>query len=245
MKQLGTAELLDLWEQGLNRTPLERSLILLVAARPDLAPDEVAELAIGRRDAELLLLRRHLFGERLLNTAVCPECSARTEWENSVEELLVDPQLSGAEAHEYDLSGENFQLRFRLPNSTDLARIDPQQGTRSAVATLLAGCVKHAEANGKSLAADKLPAHLVEALARRIEELDPQAELKLHLTCPDCRHEWQLLFDIGRFLWTEIGEWAERMLLAVHELAAAYHWREEDILALSPLRRQLYLGMVR
>ena len=38
--------------------------------------------------------------------------------------------------------------------------------------------------------------------------------------------------------------WALRTLAEVHRLASAYGWREQDILALSPARRQLYLGMV-
>jgi hypothetical protein len=245
MNPMGTAELLDLWEQGLSRTALERSLILVSAARPDLTPGDVSELCIGDRDTELLLLRRQLFGERLVNTSVCPQCTERTEWESSVEDLLVDPANSGKTGREFDLSVDDFQLRFRLPNSSDLARIDPRQEPRSAVAGLLEGCVRHARSDGESCTADGLPAHVVEALGRRIEELDPQAEINIHLTCPNCAHEWQVLFDVGLFLWAEISDWAERMLLAVHDLAAAYRWRERDILALTPIRRRLYLEMVR
>ena len=39
--------------------------------------------------------------------------------------------------------------------------------------------------------------------------------------------------------------WAVRLLGEVHELASAYGWREHDVLALSPWRRQAYLQMVR
>ncbi|MEA1978379.1 MAG: phage baseplate protein, partial [Chloroflexota bacterium] len=64
------------------------------------------------------------------------------------------------------------------------------------------------------------------------------------LTCPECSHQWEVLFDIASFLWTEINNWAERTLRTVHQLASAYGWAEREILNLSPVRRQLYLGMV-
>jgi hypothetical protein len=51
--------------------------------------------------------------------------------------------------------------------------------------------------------------------------------------------------DIASYLWSEIHAWAGRMLRDVHALAAAYGWREADILAMSPWRRQAYLEMIR
>jgi len=42
----------------------------------------------------------------------------------------------------------------------------------------------------------------------------------------------------------EVNEWAERQLQTVHKLARAYGWTEREILNLSPVRRQLYLGMI-
>jgi len=85
---------------------------------------------------------------------------------------------------------------------------------------------------------------VIQALTERIESLDPQADIRIHLTCPGCCHSWCALFDIASFLWAEINGWAERMLQMVHRLAASYGWSERDILNLSPVRRQLYLGMV-
>ena len=85
---------------------------------------------------------------------------------------------------------------------------------------------------------------MLTALEYRAEELDPQAEIKMNLTCPQCSHKWDVLFDISSFLWAEINQWAEQMLRTVHKLASAYGWSESDILNLSPVRRQLYLGLV-
>ena len=68
--------------------------------------------------------------------------------------------------------------------------------------------------------------------------------LELALSCPSCRHQWQATFDIVSFFWSEINAWAHRSLQEVHTLALAYGWREADILAMSPWRRQFYLKMV-
>lgn len=71
-----------------------------------------------------------------------------------------------------------------------------------------------------------------------------QRQKESSLTCPSCNHGWHALFDIVSFFWSEIQSWASRIMREVHLLASAYGWRETDILAMSPLRRRLYLEMV-
>ena len=61
MRNLDAADMLNVWEQGLNRSMLQKALILLAAAFPEMRPDTLAELSIGSRDACLLLLRERLF----------------------------------------------------------------------------------------------------------------------------------------------------------------------------------------
>jgi hypothetical protein len=82
------------------------------------------------------------------------------------------------------------------------------------------------------------------AVAERMAQADPQAEVQLALTCPACQHEWLATFDILSFFWIEINAWALRLLQEVHRLASAYGWRETDILGLSSWRRQFYLEMI-
>jgi hypothetical protein len=75
-------------------------------------------------------------------------------------------------------------------------------------------------------------------------ELDPLADVQLALTCPECEAEELVTLDIARFFWNEVDAWAGGVLQQVHALAMAYHWRQDDILALSPRRRQIYLDML-
>jgi len=65
------------------------------------------------------------------------------------------------------------------------------------------------------------------------------------LTCPACGHAFRVSFDIVSYFWSEVEDWAHRVLVDIHTLAAAYGWSERQILALSPMRRQLYVDMVR
>ena len=76
-----------------------------------------------------------------------------------------------------------------------------------------------------------------------MEVCDPLAAIDIPLDCLNCGHQWQPLFDIVSFFWTEIAAQARRLLREVHTLARYYGWREADILAMSAIRRQFYLEM--
>jgi hypothetical protein len=73
---------------------------------------------------------------------------------------------------------------------------------------------------------------------------DPAAEISLRLTCPACAYEWELLFDIAEFFWTEISAQAQRLVREIDALARAYGWTEREILSLPAQRRQTYLEML-
>jgi hypothetical protein len=175
-----------------------------------------------------------------------------------MDEFRTQSTLSAAYVPDtFDLRIDDYQLQFRLPNSVDIARMmenmlsEDNPSLNSQVAEveraskeMLKGCILKAKHSGKVFDINQLPEPMLAALSRRIAELDPQAEILIDLTCPECSHRWEVLFNIADFLWTEINEWAERTLQTVHKLASAYGWSEREILKLSPVRRQLYLGLV-
>ena len=90
----------------------------------------------------------------------------------------------------------------------------------------------------------ELPDEIIETISAAMLEADPTAEIILHLTCPACAHEWDLLFDIADFFWSEISAQAQRLLREIDALARAYGWTEREILNLPAQRRQTYLEMV-
>ncbi len=246
MRPLDATELLDVWEQGLNQPPLQRALMLVAAASPELDADAVAKLSIGTRDARLLQLREWMFGSRLLNMAQCPQCAERVEWEGETTDLRIQTIDDNRLAEALNLEVDGYQLHFRLPDSGDIAALMalPQNGGSVSPMALIKRCVISANRQGKTCDLAALPQPVLDALSQRIEQLDPLAEIATELTCPECSHQWDVLFDISTFLWVEINSWAERTLRSIHRLAGAYGWTETEILNLSPVRRQLYLGMV-
>ncbi|TQV82488.1 phage baseplate protein [Exilibacterium tricleocarpae] len=241
MNTVSAADMLSVWERGLNQSPLQRALILLVAAYPDVKPDELARLSIGERDRRLLRLRQRCFGSRLANTAFCPACTERLEWENSVSDIYVAPPPAVSQGNQFDFHSGNYHIFFRLPNSRDIDRVLGQDDAQQA---LITRCIARAECAGKAHPVDKLPHDIIQAAGQHIEQMDPQAEIKINLECPACSHRWNVLFDITSFLWAELSEWAQRTLHTVFRLARGYGWTEKDILNLSAVRRQLYLGML-
>ena len=131
-----------------------------------------------------------------------------------------------------------------LDQISDVERITGQKFDDEKFIEALKHQWRYREYAGEVCTIDNLPESIIQTINQQIEELDPQAEIRINLTCPECSHRWEVFFDITSFLWTEIDEWAGRMLQTVHKLARACGWTEKDILNLSPIRRQLYLGMV-
>jgi hypothetical protein len=242
MHALSARELLEIWERAAELSPPARALSLLAGACPEISVEDLGRLSVGRRDALLLTLRELTFGPQLASVTACPSCGERLETSFRTEDIRATPEEEPAETLEASVDG--WAVRFRLPDSFDLVAIanavaEPEVGRN----LLLERCVLSAERAGESAAATKLPEGVVSAVAEWMERADPQAEVQLALTCPVCGHHWNALFDILSFFWREVVTVAERLLSEVHLLASAYHWREMDILALSPRRRQVYLRM--
>jgi hypothetical protein len=237
MRPLSVHELMGVWERGLASRSCERALAILSAACPESPPADLALVSIGRRDAGLLTVRQWAFGPDLAVLADCPHCHQPLETMLRVEDLRV-PAESMAQA---SMTFGRYVLRCRPPNTADLLACDgPEVGSTRR---LFASCVMEALRDTELISAEDLPDELVRAAVERIAALDPQADTRINFSCPDCRHGWSEVFDIASFFWTEIDAWARRMLRDVNVLARAYGWGEHDILALTPMRRQMYLAM--
>jgi hypothetical protein len=239
MRHLSAHDLLRVWEVGEEQHPIDRALMVLAAAFPELTWEELAKLSIGERDARLLTVRERTYGPRLEGFVECPRCSESLEFDVTVADLRAGEPAAG----EQELASDGFELRFRLPDSRDLAAVLGCRDAAAAHDLLLQRCVLEARREGTPVAGNELPADITAELARSMSERDPQAEVLIDLRCPSCQHCWQALFDIATFFWTELVAQAQRLLREVHALARAYGWREADILAMSARRRQLYLEM--
>jgi hypothetical protein len=242
MRALSAGELLEVWEAGFAQALTERALALLEIACPEVSRDVLATLSVGSRDAKLLRLREGLWGPRLDAVVVCRRCQERLELALDTREMLSgSPHSQPAEMTW--IMGE-FTMTFRLPTSLDLMAAARQGDPQVCGSLILERCLLSAQQGDAPVILDQLPPEVAAGLAQCMSQADPLADIQLDLTCPSCEHQWRAVFDIVSFLWTEIEVWAWRMLSDVHTLARAYGWRELDVLALSPTRRQFYLEMV-
>lgn len=244
MMTLTAQSLLTIWERGYARPNGWQALQLLSASQPDASLEELAALSIGRRDGRLLSLRERLFGSWLESVVDCPQCAERLQLTMQVSDIWVDAAGDAQEDGEITAEISGYQLRFRLPNTADLLALASGVTETDGQRQLLHHCLLEARQEGEPRTAEELPDDVVETIAVRMAAADPLADIRIDVICPVCKHESQVIFDIVSYLWQELNAWAIRTLREVHELAAAYSWRESDILSLSPWRRQLYLQMV-
>jgi hypothetical protein len=221
------AELLRTWEHGQGLPPAARLL--------HLAGENAADLPVGAAVAALLARHRAWFGPTLRGVADCPQCNTRLEITCDVDELLRTP-VPGPGVHSVAAGGHRVQ--FRLPTVADLIAVEPAQDEDTAALSLLNRClVDRCPVDAKADAA------LLAPVSQRMAEIDPLGDAELVLQCQSCGAQFARGLDAGEFLWREIEARALRLLGHVHALARAYGWREADILAMSPARRQVYLDL--
>ncbi len=237
MSTLGASELLQVWERGQSLRAPERALLLLDATAPATSP---GDLPVGQRDGQLLALRERLFGRGMVSIMACPGCGEKLELSLDTRQFTV----SGDSPKELLLERGGFRIRFRVPIGADLVACAAESGVAAAERQLLRRCLLETSLHEHSIDADDLPEDLVEGLTQAMAEVDPGADLQVSATCPACECRWESTFDIVTFLWTELQDWAIRVLRDVHALASVYGWTEREVLELSPWRRRLYLQLV-
>jgi hypothetical protein len=226
------AGVLALWERGRRATPYQRAVLLLHLALPDRTPDELAGMSIGRRDRALTRFRQTLFGTAFDGHVDCPNCGERLGVE--IELPTGNGDLSPATEFVSDQG-----LRFRAPDSRDLAAVAEAGTTDEAVRRLMRRCCVGPP--------EKVPAEWSAAQIQEVEAglagLEADDELRIDFTCASCGHCWQGVLDPPCFLWEELEAHAIHLLHTVHRLATAYGWSEREILALPAARRTAYLQL--
>jgi hypothetical protein len=220
-------------EEADGLSPARRTTALLTRCLVRLGPHEppaaehVRALTAGDREALLLHLHGLAYGERLDCLLSCPqpECGERLDLELRVGELLLAPYEHASPEHEAD------GARIRPPTGADLEAAADRavEGLDAAERVLAERCVLE----GRPEDVDHL-----------LAELDPQADLRLDMTCPACGRAFSVAFDAGDFLARELARDAEALLREIHVLALHYHWPEAELRAMPPRRRRRYLAVL-
>jgi hypothetical protein len=239
VKPLNNRELLQLWERGSPLHPLDRGLLALSAALPDVSLDSLADWPLGRRNTALIELRCACFGRALHAWAECPRCTEKLEFELDGDVLLERASQS--------ISSDNVEVGgqlFRLPTTRDVASALRGAADLDRAARLLAETCR-IQTTGSSTHAQWIEDVALEDIEESMALADPMAELLIGLPCPACGGGQESLLDIVSFFWSELEARAKRLLREVHDLAIAYGWTESAVLSLSDHRRTVYLDMVR
>jgi hypothetical protein len=240
MRLLSAHDIVRICEWGRDKHALDRALVLLRAAAPERDPEELARLPIGRRDALLLMLREQTFGPRLDLGVKCPKCGKALELGMTCAQLTIPVgPYSGSSV----LCHDGYEIRYRLPDSFDLASIVGVQDPLEARNRLLSRCVMEVRREQEPAPLAEVTEAVLSALSARLAEEDPQADVAFRMTCPACSHPWRAILDIFSFFWAELEAYARRLQQDVHGLAKAYGWSEAQILSLSAGRRMRYLEM--
>ncbi|MDE1950334.1 MAG: hypothetical protein KGI35_17055 [Burkholderiales bacterium] len=234
LPRLDERELLALWERALPLPPPLRARELAWC-------EDGPAATLGEMNRRLLELQLRLTGPRLALLAPCPHCGETASFEIELPRLLqglpefVDPA-------EQVLSVDGWTLRFRLPAPADLpeAALDEQGFVRQ----LLERCVVDLQSpQGAGVVDGAWPAPLLAAWSEHLEAADPGAEIGFELACPACGRAWHAPFDPAAALWSWLQTLAERSLLDIDALARRYGWSEDQVLALTPTRRNAYLQL--
>lgn len=237
----------------MGRTPLEQALIILGVAFHQSTSNALAQLTIAQRDTALFLLRERIFGSQLNGLADCPACKERLELAFDAEYVrsmklltaMADSSFPDADSSVTTLLIKDYKIDIRLPNSADLLKLRDLIDEGGAQRHLLKACiVSITDCDEQVLPDSELPDPIKQMVMEQIGQMAALANLTISTTCPGCGYQWEIIFDIVSYFWSEINAWATRMIRETHILASTYGWCESDILEMSALRRQHYLELI-
>jgi hypothetical protein len=208
---------------------------------PGIARDDLAAMGIGERDWHLIALRMQMFGETTDCISACPSCGEQVEFSCHLPGFSGPLPETGGKT--MTVTKKGYTIVSRLPSTADLMEVSALSA-EEAYRQLFGKCILSATCRKKKVPPEKIPPEVRDAIIGRMEEEDAMAEIRIAIRCTACGHEWEEIFDIGSFLWTEIQAEAAGILMDVRDLARAYGWTERDILAMSPVRRSWYREMI-
>ncbi|MGP3950458.1 T4 family baseplate hub assembly chaperone [Streptomyces sp. 7N604] len=142
----GPTDLLAAWEAGLAaRHDGDRALLLHRVARPDSSGDELLSLPVGEREADLLALRRALFGDRMQVLVECRACGEAMEFDLDAGELAQRPRRPAGPLR---VEADGWVVEFRLPTVADLAAAAAAAAAAGAAGRTVAGAAADEAAAG-------------------------------------------------------------------------------------------------
>lgn len=235
------AVLLGAWEAAAGASGHARGPALL-AAIGETAPAGSLGMPLDELAGALAWQYVTAFGPHAAGLITCPACAAMLEVDADLAALFPRrragaPDGSGAEA---DRAVGPGRLVVRAPTARDLlAAAD----AADPAAEIMRRCVRHADGTPARLAGLD-PADLA-AVDAELERRAGPGMPALSTACPGCGEQVIALVDAAALLWAAVRASAAALIQDIADLAAAFGWREDDVLALPGRRRAAYLELAR
>jgi hypothetical protein len=246
---------LDLDLRDTNRPAVVSAVLQACLQGPEGEPlswQQLHNTDIAQRLQWLLAVVQQSGVQQLALTCRCPACEVEIA-------LDLDAAMFNLPAppNRFDCEPQpGVRLRLRLPTGADQSR---WAATGALNFTELAGDLVLAVERGaqtvaatdRGVATDSDPADPVgidpvwlPEIEAALEDADPLNALQVDTRCPDCGHAFALAIDLEQQLLQALMTEQARVLIEIHRLASVYHWREQEILDLSPARRCFYLRCI-
>jgi hypothetical protein len=199
-------------------------------------------LSVSRRIEFLLAIATSGGRTEVVLPATCSaeECGQPMEVAVPLTELM-ELQRNAERADPLVVQRGGTSLQLRRPTGRDQADwldntyADEGEALRAMTRSLLAP-----EAGQELPVSDEL----VTAADRLLAEADPLVNFNLAVRCPHCGCQADYAFDLEALALQELQQSQTRLLKTVHRLASHYHWSEQQILSVSPWRRDYYLAQI-
>lgn len=223
--------------------PLATTAVLAAClAGPEGAPTdtEVWSWTVNRRLQGLLALTVATRGSDWVFSATCsdPECGRPMDLPLRLNDFLHrdDPPSAICTFADGD------SLAVRLPTGADQLAWLHQGG--SGAAAPMALLVRLLDGLAPPWV-DAPPPQRLAAVETALAEADPLTTLEIETVCPECGAENLVPLDLENACLGLLDAEQQRLLDDIHRLAVAYHWSEDQILAIPSTRRRQYLARLR
>jgi hypothetical protein len=194
------------------------------------------DLPLGERLAALLALAGGDGSEPFAAMMRCVSCAETLEAPLAVADLLAYQARAAAPQPLPLRVDDQHVLALRLPTARDLERWRDQGTPAEHLARELI--------QDDGTLPEPLPGAWLAAIEATLAGADPLVDFRLAIACPACGTSARYELDLQELALARLRATHTDLLRCVHRLASAYHWTEEQILAVPPSRRRAYLAMI-
>ncbi|WP_281556962.1 hypothetical protein [Thalassomonas sp. RHCl1] len=198
----------------------------------------IEELCIADRQFLMRELQLHLGDSETWYSQRCRHCNESFDFELDLRTL---PVAEGDEHYPFvEVELDKLEVRLRLPTGCDQAMLaDKEEVEIPAVLLKLCLLTQSKEVDVDAFIAG-LTQEEVASIEKAMEQASPGIVTDVQVSCSNCSSINPVYLDPYRLLNRGYGT----LLTEIHCLARAYHWTEEQILALPVQRRAAYLTMI-